>query len=136
MVDSPQTDSLLDFVLSLNKRQLRSRVIELQQDIYSLEGRLTDKEEEKKSILELYHEVIVTDQVRFDSLIEKHNQILDSRLGLNQEVREKSEKPPKPVGPNRAQFLDWEKKRRAEFWADKIKQVEASDSAKKAKADK
>lgn len=71
------------------------------------------------------------DAERYDKLLEKQEEILDSRLGLRQEQRPQTQETPRPIARRRnfGQIrADFEKSQRAEHWTKVIEAVEKKDA--------
>lgn len=124
-----------DFVFGLTKKQLIHEVIELRTQLQHVETELSRIREE---LIESHHritELHQRDASRYDRLLEKQEEILDSRLGLNRPEVAPREEAPRPIvrrpnfGAIRAEF---EKKQREDHWKKVIEVTEARDKAKTA----
>lgn len=85
---------------------------------------------------ERYDVLVAKNQDRLDSMIEKQNEIIDQRLGLNQPIAQRTQGQQTVQRSNaqelRSKLQEFEQKRREEHWKAKIEQVERDDKMKAA----
>jgi hypothetical protein len=118
--------SRVDYVLGLDKTRLRAQIFQLDAIIVNCESRIDNL---NNLIAQLNAELFRRtdrDAERLDLLLKKQEEIIDARLGLNQEkVLQPTD--PRPIGKNRNWQADYEKKKRDEHWKKVIELQEAKD---------
>jgi hypothetical protein len=124
--DTPAPDFRLERVIGLSKNRLRAEVFRLDGIIASCKREIEFLVTENIKLADHNAELVTKNSERLDSLLAKQEEILDSRLGLNQPVVVQGEKP-KPLGRNRNWQRDFEAKRREEYWKKVVDETEKKD---------